>query len=168
MLFVILFGDRHSPLGLAFLQHLQRTVHRNPIDPCSKVGTGIKPCKTAVTAKKCFLNDLLRVRFTLGNAKCHAKHTLAMTLNENAVCLFVSGQNRPDQRLVAISHARIRSEEPPAVRKFLLMFLTVFTCICLNRPQFIEHEPDRNIVQPQGLAALHELQLGNPSARFQV
>jgi hypothetical protein len=42
-----------------------------------------------------------------------------MTLDENAVSLFVSGQNRPDQRLVAICHARIRSDEAPAVRKFL-------------------------------------------------
>jgi hypothetical protein len=42
-----------------------------------------------------------------------------VTLDDNAVSIFVSGQNRPDQRLVVISHARIRSDEAFAVRKFL-------------------------------------------------
>jgi transposase InsO family protein len=44
-----------------------------------------------------------------------------MTRGKISVCVFVSGQHRPDQRLVAISHERIRSEEAPAVRKFLFV-----------------------------------------------
>jgi RNA-directed DNA polymerase len=43
-----------------------------------------------------------------------------VTRNKNAVGIFVSGQDRPDQRVVVISHARIRSDDAPAVRKILL------------------------------------------------
>ena len=83
-------------------------VHRDPVDPGLEIRAGVETCECAIAAQKCLLHDLLGVCFVFNDAEGHAKHAVAVPRHKHAIGVLVPGEHRPDQRVVFISHARIR------------------------------------------------------------
>src|SRR5580765_3788982 len=75
---------------LSLIEKVVTAVQRNPVDPCTEVGSRFEAIETAVSPQECFLHDLFRVLFILHHAKSEAEDNLTMALHQQAKSILVA------------------------------------------------------------------------------
>src|SRR5579871_6812059 len=102
---VCVFGDLIIGVGFSFVLHIEGTVDGDAVDPGSELGARLEAFKLLIAAEEGFLNDLFGVGLVAGDAEGYAEDSRAVAYDELAVGLFVSGENRPDDRVVVLFHS---------------------------------------------------------------
>ena len=75
-----------------------------PEEPLRQPGRA-GPRRPAAATVAPLLHDLFGVGLIFCNAEGNTKDTLAVACDKQAVSVFLSGQNRPDERVVVIPHS---------------------------------------------------------------